>query len=385
MKSGISNAAIKMQKVYNCKTKGYITAEACICIPIFIFAILFFGSFIRLYIAREIMQHAMFESAARIVFYSEVLWETGIIDELSNIEEDIIQSANSSASKFLSNFPTAEYKDFSELYDIVSEIFYLATSEKVFNEVYEIIIKKQIIKSLENQYNQKTESILKKAGIYNGIEGLNFDGSYISVFDENKLKISLTYKYSTGVPIKGLDKIQVKQHLMCNLWMDGDASLFNLDSGYKKDREEDNIWLLSNFERGRKIRRIFGANLPIGYQGISKFNNGKATLIKSIDLTAPTYASRAETSKRIKTMIDELVDYKGNEKPWGSHKIIIREKDVAEKELLLVIPRDEIKYEIQKELEFLQQYAYFNNITLTIAKYGFKNKTETQKNEEVYK
>lgn len=399
MKSGISDNILKRTTIHKKSEKGYITAEACISIPVFVFVILFFVSFIRLYITREIIQHAIVESSAEVILYTEVLCESGIFDKLLDMDEGANESTINYFTELLTNIignidisrnngkenSVTQHDNFSGIFDLVSEILnsannnlYFNANGSVINEAYVYVLKKQFIKSLEKHYGNKTESILMRLGICNGLKGINFNDSYISLAGNNKLKISVVYKYSTGVPLKGLNTIEVKHHLLCNLWMDGDASLFNLESGYESDKNEDNIWLLSNFERGRKIRKIFGANLPIGYQGISRFENGKATLIKSMDLTAPTYASPEETFKRIKRIIDGLIHYTGNDKPWGSQEIIIREEDIIQKELLLVIPKDKIENEIQKELDFLQHYAYFNNIAFTIVKYGYKNADQTQ-------
>lgn len=59
------------------------------------------------------------------------------------------------------------------------------------------------------------------------------------------------------------------------------------------NKSEENItnspWDMHNFKRGRYFLEKEGANLPVSFPSINKFTNNVATMIKSIDLTAPSY------------------------------------------------------------------------------------------------
>ena len=104
----------------------------------------------------------------------------------------------------------------------------------------------------------------------------------------------------------------------------------------------EDIWSLSNFQRGLKIRRIFGANLPNSFPVIARYDAGKAVMIKSMDLTAASYQKGDTAERTLKGYLKELKKYQGQEKPWGSDSIVIRNEDIKQKELILVIPQNNV-------------------------------------------
>lgn len=105
-------------------------------------------------------------------------------------------------------------------------------------------------------------------------------------------------------------------------------------------QKNSKIWDETNFNRGIYFRNEFGANLPFSYPVIAGWNNGTATSIKSVDLTAPTYESDEEIVDKISRHIDELAGFSGTEEPWGQDKISIDESDISSRELIVIIPEN---------------------------------------------
>lgn len=64
------------------------------------------------------------------------------------------------------------------------------------------------------------------------------------------------------------------------------------------------MWSLKPFERGVEIEKMLGQNLPSNFPVIDKFENGLATSIKSMDLSAKTYQNIATMDRTLTVYID---------------------------------------------------------------------------------
>lgn len=133
------------------------------------------------------------------------------------------------------------------------------------------------------------------------------------------------------------------------------------------------IWGESNFSRGLYFRKEFGANLPFSYPVIAGWNNGKATSIKSVDLTAPNYTSEQEILNKISMHIDELAEFSGTKNPWGKDKIEIYASDITCRELIVIIPENS-EEESRRVLEECVNLAEEKGVVLIIETYGVSDK-----------
>ncbi len=181
------------------------------------------------------------------------------------------------------------------------------------------------------------------------------------------------YTWNTGV--KELDK-----EIDSAIPIYGDLS-FSLEEG---NHVEDDIWLKSNFVRGRSINRSFGGNLPYSYPVIAKWSSQTATSIKSIDLTAPTYQTAGVAEETINEYIHSLELFNGTVNPWGKDAIWIKEEDILEKYMIIVIPENTPE-NIRSEINSCYSYATSCGITLQIETFGESTKyieeeSETQDN-----
>lgn len=207
---------------------------------------------------------------------------------------------------------------------------------------------------------------LKALNVTGGFSGLDFSKSSFLSDRGEFIDIVVRYRIDLPLPIKFSPGLEFVQRARVKAWMGGDEARGVL-TGVK-----DDIWSLSNFQRGLKIRRLFGANLPSSFPVIAKYDNGHAVMIKSMDLTAESYQHGNNAEKTLLEYIDKLAAYKGQQTPWGSDDIVIREQDIISKELKLVIPKNELSDTNEALLEKMVHTAAAKGITLVVERYGTK-------------
>lgn len=114
--------------------------------------------------------------------------------------------------------------------------------------------------------------------------------------------------------------------------------------------EGDELWMLDNFSRGKAFRDRFGANLPEFYPTIACFDQGKATMIKSWDLTAPSYRAPGYLEKQFLEAGNKLTAFKGStEYDIGPQSA----GDILHRELLVIVPENSPMHVLQ-ELQHIQ-------------------------------
>ena len=190
----------------------------------------------------------------------------------------------------------------------------------VLNEIYELSLKKQINEHYELlcANNPAFHSILTNHTEF--LEGDPFDDI-----------IKLTSLYTIYTPFKVIEK---QFTLPLALWDHGDGS------GKVNETVERNVWQYDNFERGKILRRRFGGNLPIGFPLLSGYINGKALIIKSMDLTAKTWGSTLEVKIQMQDVINNLAKYEGMPSPWGEKKIVIPINEIRRRYVKFIIPEN---------------------------------------------
>jgi hypothetical protein len=252
---------------------------------------------------------------------------------------------------------------------IVGGVFDDAKTQ-LFIPVTKLYMKKYLV----TQSVADADERLRALHIVDGFDGLNFgDSTFVSDRGEY-IDIVVRYRINLPLPIKFAPDLEFVQRARVKAWMGGDETQAVLE-GSRED-----IWSLSNFQRGLKIRRLFGANLPTSFPVIAKFVNGKAVMIKSMDLTAASYQAGDNAEKTLKGYLNELVKYKGQEKPWGSDDILIRGKDITSRELLLVIPKNDLSDANEKLLLDMADIAASKGVKLVVERYGVKGsgKSDTE-------
>ena len=89
-------------------------------------------------------------------------------------------------------------------------------------------------------------------------------------------------------------------------------------SAAKDEEKKDNIWSLSNFDRGDAFRERYGANLPKTFPVIDKVEGGEITAIRSIDpqsanINGNTYSVDYISSRHLTVIIPENSGSAGRE------------------------------------------------------------------------
>lgn len=105
---------------------------------------------------------------------------------------------------------------------------------------------------------------------------------------------------------------------------------------YPKTQAEKSIWKSHNFKRGRFFSKKEQANLPFNFPVIQKFENGKATMIKSIDLNKKTYKDKEKFLETLKFWKMKLEDFEGGR----LGEVHISKDQMKHKELVIYIPED---------------------------------------------
>lgn len=126
------------------------------------------------------------------------------------------------------------------------------------------------------------------------------------------------------------------------------------------------IWNRNPFERGRAIETQLGRSpqLAGNFPVIDRFNNGTATSIKSIDLTAQTYQNIPNLTNRIQSYGNTLAGWQGTgANGWDG--VVIRNADILQRELQLAIPPNATQAQ-SVALQQLQTWAQSINIQLNI-------------------
>ncbi|MHB1452551.1 MAG: hypothetical protein ACYCYM_01155 [Saccharofermentanales bacterium] len=101
-----------------------------------------------------------------------------------------------------------------------------------------------------------------------------------------------------------------------------------------------NVWDMDNFERGKFVRVRFGGNLPLGFPVLSGFSDGNALVIRSMDLTKPSWSDPVQVLMQLRSEITELIQFEGTDNPWGKNSIKICNGDIIQRIFKLVIPEN---------------------------------------------
>ncbi len=398
--------------------KGALTVEAALVMPVLLcafFTVLFLVKTVCTY---ELIQHALDETVSEIASAGYVYHISGIrdlhdtirnqvndrsalfknqinsvfetYDSLSSIgagarqgsEQNPGQSAGSAADnidsldkagdnfrKLLEQADAAAADPLDELKSIACYIaagYVNDAKTQLFTPVVKLYMKKYLVTGSIKNADQR----LKILNIENGFDGLDFSGSSFLSDSEENIDIVVRYKVNLILPLSFMPDLEIVQRSRAKAWLGGDDDSGVLD-GTAGDAEED-IWSLSNFQRGLKIRRLFGANLPDSFPVISAFKGGKAVMIKSMDLTAAGYQTGGNAEKTLKGYINELAKYKGQEKPWGSEGIVIKKESIKSREVLLVIPQNKLSAANEAMLTDMIGFARSKGVDLNIERYGMK-------------
>ncbi|MDD2533584.1 MAG: hypothetical protein PHC86_02650 [Eubacteriales bacterium] len=140
------------------------------------------------------------------------------------------------------------------------------------------------------------------------------------------------------------------------------------------DSEKDGVWLLDNFARGQTFRQIFHANLPYDFPVIASWANQRATLIHSLDLTAPTYQKTSEISSVLRVKISQLAAFQGANYQREAEQIRIKASEIESRQIILIVPEN---YDATRLASVIDEMIAFSNeqgIQFVVRPYGVSHR-----------
>lgn len=153
--------------------------------------------------------------------------------------------------------------------------------------------------------------------------------------------------------------------------------LWDYSQKEQKSNLDDDIWMLDNLTRGRTFRERMGANLPFDFPVIASFSGGLATSIKSMDLTAPTYADRHAVIRKVNGFLKDLGSFTGAHYHKGDQDITILPHDIKDRRLLLVIPQNSSQTWLDETLAQLAAQAARQGVTIQVVRCGKSRRYES--------
>jgi hypothetical protein len=365
--------------------KGSATLEAAITLPVFISIIASLIFVIRIVQVHEILHRAITESANELSMISYTFQVTGVKDLDDSIEDSLADGSSEIKEQVdLLNDPFDQQFSFPDtiknIYDVISEIaddpeeeirsILCLASETIFKDLkmkaLSPILKLLIKNNLADTSGVNSEFKLVDSVIENGLDGISFQGSSF-INNENDITIMIRYKIRFPFPVRIFPSLNISQSICVRAWADSeDLRRQTGESG------NDNIWYLDNFTRGKKLRDIFGGNLPYGFPVISKFKDGVATMIKSMDTTLEYYQDADNIREKVDEYMNILSKYKGQDGPWGKDRITLPIDSINTFELLLIIPENPLEPNIEEVLNECRIKAYIKGVRMVIIKYLLK-------------
>jgi len=115
-------------------------------------------------------------------------------------------------------------------------------------------------------------------------------------------------------------------------------------------------------ERGLAIEKLLGGNLPDNFPVIDKFDNGIATSIKSVDLTAKSYQSGSNLTKLLNGYVDNVANFNG--RTWAG--VSINSNQIKGRALEVAVQTGKATKEQWKSIQESINYALKKNVNLSI-------------------
>lgn len=187
---------------------------------------------------------------------------------------------------------------------------------------------------------------------------------FFNISDEHHI-IEVTTEYSV-VTLAG----RKQRSIYSVIPLYGDPVLMLQSEEHKQSEGEDSsndIWSMSNFDRGDAFREQYGANLPKTFPVIDSVDGGDVTAIRSIDLTSPYYQDKANVQKKIKDDIRSIGGFEPQSAVINGQTYTVDHVD--SRHLTVIIPEN--SGEAGREaVEELKGYAFVHGVILDICEYG---------------
>lgn len=186
--------------------KGLLSLEACVSVTIFMFLMLFLYSFFTIFEARNEIGHVVLSasnSMAVDAFENTKLGNGGNMGQIIyNLYGVVTNSDNG-------------FTDYRQWYDDWTQED--DDGNKSLSDTFSEVVKERFIAYLTSGNSADANKILKKYKVKDGIDGLDFSGSYIDSSKGNlylKVKYTLEYDYNPF----GFNGLEFEQSACSKLW-----------------------------------------------------------------------------------------------------------------------------------------------------------------------
>ncbi len=249
--------------------------------------------------------------------------------------------------------------------DVVSKAVSVATGfdDATGHTITELILQGVFAHTMEEQIR---EAFIERNGGSEFFAPEDID-VFFEINDEHHI-IEVTTEYSV-VTLAGVKTRSI--YSVIPLYGDPVLMLQGEAAQEKQDEEKENIWSMSNFDRGDRFREIFGANLPKTFPVIDAVNGGEITAIRSIDLTSTYYQDISHIQKKIKEDITSLSCFEPQSAVINGKTYSVDQVD--SRHLTVIIPEN--SGGIGREaVEEMKGYALIHGVILDIAEYDVSEK-----------
>jgi hypothetical protein len=130
------------------------------------------------------------------------------------------------------------------------------------------------------------------------------------------------------------------------------------------------IWQMDNFSRGLALRERFGGNLPYDFPVIAAWSGGEALMIKSADLTAPTYQDEEAVQELVQEQITRLAGFSGADYRRDGKRRLVTPQMITSRRLLLIIPDNCSQPWLDGLLTDLRARAADHSVVLEVVRFG---------------
>lgn len=328
----------------NKNDSGSVTIETAVVMPAFIGVLLFFISLFQITAAENILNFTALKTADKMCKWAPI-YKNLLIDNAQDvifegIKDEIVGEFGDALNSELDNF--------------IMSIFDLRKiGEYSMDYIYGFTAQKMCESSIE-------DNVLIKKGIVD-IKNVNLYKSNFFHKDTNFIDLIAICDVDTYLPFD----VKISSEVKCFAWGSGVMPHISVKEETEVDSSTESIWKADNFTRGQVIRQMYGANLPDTFPVIAAFDNGMATMIKSINHMATTYQKSSVFEQTVRRMINDLSRFEGGE----AGNIKVKSKDIYCKRLLLVLPENDLSLSQQKALENLMRYATSKLIVLDLQRY----------------
>lgn len=339
-------------------SKGSVTVEAAVILPVFIIVFIVFVFFIKAYYVNEIIQHAITGACCEMSAYSLLYYETSA-DEVIGALEKI--SDSDKLSETLGDNPLRQF-----IRTLGKDTTDYIRAQSVLIPLTKLLVKKNLEVSYYNDVNERLKSLYLK----DGFESLDFSDSRM-LADGKTIDITVSYKINFPFTVHMFSGFKITQTASACIWAG--------EEGVNNNNDETCIWNLDNISRGRKIRELQGANLPYLFPTIAIFKNGTASSIKSLNIDKAYYYNSSNLKKKLLLYIDKLESFEGGD----SSGITVESSEIAKKELRLIIPETELLANQKQTIEECILIARSKGIHMNVIKaYGKGESGQTDEQDD---